>query len=163
MLTAPSLGMAEGASIHVHAGHAHRRADSAALFAVEMGQGDCVGALAGITELREEGAVQVLWSTDDYDIDPVLAAVGQLQFEVVASRLQSEYGVDTKYETMPYEVARWIKGGWPVANTMKGGLFNSQLFKDGDDRPVLLCKNMWALNNVQEKFPDVELLNVAPL
>jgi len=46
----------------------------------------------------------VLWSTDDYDIDPILAAVGQLQFEVVASRLQTEYGIETKYETMPYEV-----------------------------------------------------------
>ena len=58
----------------------------------------------GISELREEGAVQVLWSIDDYDIDPVLAAVGQLQFEVVASRLQTEYGVETKYEALPFEV-----------------------------------------------------------
>jgi len=117
----------------------------------------------GITELREEGAVQVLWSTDDYDIDPVLAAVGQLQFEVVASRLQTEYGVETKYEAMPYEVARWIKGGWEVADLMKGNLFNAQVFKDGEDRPVLLVKNEWALANVLEKFPDVELLSVAPL
>jgi peptide chain release factor 3 len=77
----------------------------------------------------------VLWSTDDYDIDPVLAAVGQLQFEVVASRLQTEYGVETRYEPMGYEVARWVAGGWPVADTMKkGGLFNAELFKDGEVR-----------------------------
>ena len=38
-----------------------------------------------------------------------------------------------------------------------------QLFKDGEDRPVLLAKNEWALNNIKEKFPDVELLSVAPL
>ena len=31
------------------------------------------------------------------------------------------------------------------------------------DRPVLLAKNEWALNNIKEKFPDVELLSVAPL
>jgi peptide chain release factor 3 len=117
----------------------------------------------GVSELREEGAVQVLWSTDDYDIDPVLAAVGQLQFEVVASRLQTEYGVETKYEPLPYEVARWVAGGWPVADSMKGGLFNAKMFKDGEDRPVLLAKNVWALNNIQEKFPKVELLTVAPL
>jgi len=117
----------------------------------------------GISELREEGAVQVLWSTNDYDIDPVLAAVGQLQFEVVASRLQTEYGVDTRYEAMPYEVARWVAGGWDVADKIKDGLFNAQLFKDGEDRPVLLAKNEWALNNIKEKFPDVELLTVAPL
>jgi len=118
----------------------------------------------GVSELREEGAVQVLWSTDDYDIDPVLAAVGQLQFEVVASRLQTEYGVETRYEPMGYEVARWVAGGWPVADTMKkGGLFNAELFKDGEDRPVLLVKNQWALQNIEEKYPDVELLTVAPL
>lgn len=77
----------------------------------------------------------MLWSTDDYDIDPVLAAVGQLQFEVVASRLQTEYGVETRYEPMGYEVARWVAGGWPVADTMKkGGLFNAELFKDGEVR-----------------------------
>jgi peptide subunit release factor RF-3 len=31
------------------------------------------------------------------------------------------------------------------------------------DRPVLLVKNQWALQNIKEKYPDVELLTVAPL
>ncbi|NES82461.1 MAG: peptide chain release factor 3, partial [Moorea sp. SIO2B7] len=35
----------------------------------------------GIKELREEGAVQIMYSTDDFKRDPILAAVGQLQFE----------------------------------------------------------------------------------
>jgi peptide chain release factor 3 len=117
----------------------------------------------GISELREEGAVQVLWSANEYDIDPVLAAVGQLQFEVVASRLQTEYGVETKYEALPYEVARWIQGGWEVADAIKDQLFNAVIFKDAQDRPVLLCRNSWALDNVMDKFPDVQLLTVAPL
>eukprot|EP00281_Chroomonas_sp_CCMP1168_P027160 CAMPEP_0206248838 /NCGR_PEP_ID=MMETSP0047_2-20121206/20586_1 /ASSEMBLY_ACC=CAM_ASM_000192 /TAXON_ID=195065 /ORGANISM="Chroomonas mesostigmatica_cf, Strain CCMP1168" /LENGTH=620 /DNA_ID=CAMNT_0053674515 /DNA_START=66 /DNA_END=1928 /DNA_ORIENTATION=- len=116
----------------------------------------------GIDQLREEGAMQVLYSLSDFDIDPVLAAVGALQFEVVASRLEQEYGVETKYEPLPYTVARWVEGGWDVADKMKGQLFNSQLFKDVYDRPVLLCKNEWALNTVQEKFADVKLLSVAP-
>ena len=39
--------------------------------------------------LLGEGAVQVLYSTDEYITDPVLAAVGQLQFEVVQYRLKA--------------------------------------------------------------------------
>lgn len=44
--------------------------------------------------LLGEGAVQVLYSTDEYITDPVLAAVGQLQFEVVQYRMKvrSVYG-----------------------------------------------------------------------
>jgi len=117
----------------------------------------------GIDQLREEGAVQVLHSTSDFDIDPVLAAVGALQFEVVASRLQTEYGVESSYDPLPYSVARWIEGGWDVADSMKGQTYNGQFFKDAYDRPVLLVKNQWALETIMEKFPDVNFLDVAPL
>lgn len=41
---------------------------------------------ACIAGLLGEGAVQVLYSTDEYVVDPILAAVGQLQFEVVQVR-----------------------------------------------------------------------------
>jgi len=117
----------------------------------------------GIDQLREEGAVQVLYSLSDFEIDPVLAAVGQLQFEVVESRMLAEYGVETRYEPLPFQVARWVKGGWPVADKLKGNLFNAQIFKDAQERPVILFKNQWAVDNFKEKFADVELLNVAPL
>ena len=42
--------------------------------------------------------------------EPILAAVGQLQFEVVQFRLQSEYGVDTGLMRLPFEMARWLTG-----------------------------------------------------
>jgi len=117
----------------------------------------------GIDQLKEEGAVQVLYSNNDFEIDPVLAAVGQLQFEVVASRLVTEYGVETNYEPLPFSIARWVEGGWEVADSLAGKLFNAKLFKDASDRPVLLFKNQWALDSFQEKMEDVALLNVAPI
>jgi len=116
----------------------------------------------GIDQLREEGAVQVLYSTSDFDMDPVLAAVGALQFEVVASRLQTEYGVDSTYEALPYSVARWIDS-WDIADSMKGQTYNGAFFKDAYDRPVLLAKNSWALDTIMEKFPKVVFHEVAPL
>jgi peptide chain release factor 3 len=39
-----------------------------------------------------------------------LAAVGELQFDVVASRLETEYGVKTLVERMPFALARWVTG-----------------------------------------------------
>ncbi|MDA0673685.1 MAG: peptide chain release factor 3, partial [Cyanobacteria bacterium] len=55
----------------------------------------------GVTELREEGAVQIMFSADESKRDPILAAVGQLQFEVVQFRLQNEYNVETRIEPLP--------------------------------------------------------------
>ena len=66
----------------------------------------------GVTELREEGAVQIMSSADEAKRDPVLAAVGQLQFEVVQHRMSNEYGVETRLEMLPYSTARWVLGGW---------------------------------------------------
>ena len=65
----------------------------------------------GVSELREEGAVQIMYSADDLRRDPILAAVGQLQFEVVQFRMQNEYNVETQLELLPYGVARWVGGG----------------------------------------------------
>jgi Peptide chain release factor RF-3 len=66
----------------------------------------------GVTELREEGAVQILYDTDESKRDPIVAAVGQVQLEVVQHRLENEYGVETRLEPMGLQVARWITGGW---------------------------------------------------
>jgi hypothetical protein len=46
--------------------------------------------------LLGEGAVQVLYSADDFITDPILAAVGELQFEVVQHRMQNEYKVSAE-------------------------------------------------------------------
>ncbi|MEN9218347.1 MAG: peptide chain release factor 3, partial [Gloeomargarita sp. DG_2_bins_126] len=116
----------------------------------------------GVTELTEEGAVQILYSTDDSRRDPIVAAVGQLQFEVVQFRLQSEYGVETILEPLPYSLARWVVGGWSALERV-GRLFNTVVVKDGQERPVLLFKNTWNLHQVQEDHPDLELSPVSPL
>jgi hypothetical protein len=60
--------------------------------------------------LLGEGAVQVLYSRDEYVTDPILAAVGQLQFEVVQYRMKDEYGVDTTMEPLPFAIARSAPG-----------------------------------------------------
>jgi peptide chain release factor 3 len=99
---------------------------------------------------------------DEAKRDPILAAVGQLQFEVVQFRLQSEYGVETRIELLPYSLARWVEGGWPALEKA-GRLFNTITVKDSWNQPVLLFRNEWNLHQVQEDQPDLVLKTIAPV
>ncbi|HIK32042.1 MAG TPA: peptide chain release factor 3 [Oscillatoriales cyanobacterium M59_W2019_021] len=116
----------------------------------------------GVSELREEGAVQIMYSVDESKRDPILAAVGQLQFEVVQFRMQNEYGVETRLEPLPFSVARWVAGGWEALEKA-GRLFNTVAVKDSWDRPVLLFRNEWNVQQLQEDVPDLELRKIAPV
>ena len=116
----------------------------------------------GVNELREEGAVQILYDIDESKRDPILAAVGQLQLEVVQHRLEDEYGVETRLEPLGYQVARWVPGGWPELEKL-GRIFNCKTVRDAWNRPVLLFKNEWNLNQLNQDHPEFELSNVAPV
>ena len=116
----------------------------------------------GVNELREEGAVQILYDTDQSKRDPILAAVGQLQLEVVQHRLENEYGVPTRLAPLGFSVARWVSGGWGELEKL-GRIFNCKTVRDAWDRPVLLFKNDWNLNQLVEDHPDLELASVAPV
>ena len=116
----------------------------------------------GVNELREEGAVQILYDTDESKRDPILAAVGQLQLEVVQHRLENEYGVDTRLEPLGFQVARWVTGGWSSLEDV-GRIFNCKTVRDAWNRPVLLFKNEWNLNQLIEEHPALDLSTVAPV
>ncbi|MUL38935.1 peptide chain release factor 3 [Gloeocapsopsis dulcis] len=114
----------------------------------------------GVSELQEEGAIQILNSTDESKRDPILAAIGQLQFEVVQFRLLNEYSVETRLEVLPYAVARWVVDGWEALEKV-GRLFNTFIAKDRWNRPVLLFKNQWNLEQVIADHPHLELSPIA--
>jgi peptide chain release factor 3 len=116
----------------------------------------------GVLELREEGAVQIMFSADESKRDPILAAVGQLQFEVVQFRLQNEYNVETRLEILPYAVARWVEGGWESLEKA-GRLFNTVTVKDSWDRPVLLFRNEWNCQQIAADHPELKLSAIAPV
>ena len=61
----------------------------------------------GLTQLSEEGSTQVFMPLRNNDL--IVGAVGVLQFEVVAFRLQDEYKVDCVYEPVNVYVARWVE------------------------------------------------------
>ncbi len=93
-----------------------------------------------------------MYSADESKRDPILAAVGQLQFEVVQFRLRNEYGVETTLEPLGYSVARWVVDGWNALEKA-GRLFNTLVVKDNWNRPVFIIKNEWNVNQVLQTIP----------
>ena len=81
----------------------------------------------GLEQLEEEGAIQVLFSSDVSPRVPILAAVGELQFDIVQQRLKNEYGLETAIERLPFTLARWVTGPaedlagvvWPPITTTR--------------------------------------------
>jgi len=106
----------------------------------------------GMDQLLAEGAVQRLRQrgSDGPGANPTLAAVGPLQFEVVVSRLESEYGVEVKLERLPYHSARWALAGWDAVDAAQreGQLLGVLKLEDEYGRPVLLFPSEYKLTNV---------------
>ncbi|MCB0996409.1 MAG: peptide chain release factor 3 [Acidimicrobiales bacterium] len=60
----------------------------------------------GVSQLEEEGVVQVMYDAEIGETVPTLAAVGQMQFEVFTHRMRDEFGAETVLTPAPYKVAR---------------------------------------------------------
>ncbi len=113
----------------------------------------------GLAQLCEEGTVQMFIDPRVGDQDPVLGAVGQLQFEVLTFRMRDEYGVEVRLRPQPFKHARWIRSSDGSrekvdANSVKGTL---QFFNDSHGNLVGLFTSdfhlQWAeANNPQVKF-----------
>lgn len=108
---------------------------------------------AGLAQLEEEGAIQVLFAIDGAR-EPILAAVGDLQLDVTAARLRSEYGVEAVVDRLPYESARWVEGAadrkdlsWPTRDVLRT--------EDRDGRLVALFASDWVRRFAEEKNPGV--------
>lgn len=114
----------------------------------------------GLDQLLDEGAVQCLRQRNDEGGGPlILAAVGQLQFEVVEARLKSEYGVESIMEPISYDLARWVDGGWGAVDKADadGKLFGIMIVQDRWKRPVLLFRNDWKAASLalEEKYLEL--------
>jgi len=107
----------------------------------------------GLQQLGEEGAVQVYKPSLGGDL--ILGAVGVLQFEVVASRLQNEYGVDAVFEGTPITCARWVTGGDKrmLAEFEKTLAHNVAL--DAAGNLAYLAPNKVNLQLTEERWPEL--------
>ncbi|KJS74882.1 MAG: peptide chain release factor 3 [Comamonadaceae bacterium BICA1-1] len=113
---------------------------------------------AGLTQLGEEGAIQVFRPMAGTVL--MLGAVGQLQFEVVQHRLESEYGVKARISPSPYQVARWVTctpengGEVELKRFMQANLH--RMAWDAVDAPTLLVDHQATLRAVEANWPKIQ-------
>jgi peptide chain release factor 3 len=111
--------------------------------------------LKGITQLTQEGAVQLFYQ-EGIGVDTfIIGAVGNLQFEVLEYRLKNEYNVDILMNFLSYELARWVIGD--TANPLKGA-DRAMLVKDAKQRPVALFANEWSMRWICDNNPQLQFL-----
>ncbi|MCE9558722.1 MAG: peptide chain release factor 3, partial [Armatimonadetes bacterium] len=96
----------------------------------------------GIVQLAQEGLIQLFWDARGNRNEPVLGAIGKLQFEVVQYRLLSEYGVKTAVQVLSYEVIRWLQGSTEDINKVYWGE-NALRLADTSGNPVVLIATEW--------------------
>jgi peptide chain release factor 3 len=111
--------------------------------------------LKGLRQLETEGAVQVLHDINAFRREPILAVVGELQFDVVKARLESEYNVQTHLERMPFTFARLLSGPEEVIKKLPARN-DLLLARDTHDRLVVLFTSSFYLNYFMEKFPELK-------
>jgi peptide chain release factor 3 len=110
----------------------------------------------GLQQLSEEGAAQVFRPLRNNEL--VLGAVGILQFDVVAHRLQAEYKVACQYANVSVATVRWVQCDDAKMLAEFKRKAHDNLALDGGDYLCYIAPTMVNLNLTQERWPDVRFL-----
>jgi peptide chain release factor 3 len=113
----------------------------------------------GLRQLEEEGLMQVFYSGGDRRA-PIVGVVGALQFDVITSRLRTEYGVGADVEPASFSVARWVADPGGSVPLLTGQI---TLVADRHDHRVLLFSSDWELQYFQRQNPEFPLLSESPV
>ncbi|MER2519603.1 MAG: peptide chain release factor 3 [Bdellovibrionales bacterium] len=109
-----------------------------------------------LEHFAEEGASQVFKPL--IGSEWIVGVVGQLQFEVLAARLEAEYNLPATFETAGVEAARWIDCQDPAKLKAFTDAQRSSLAEDHDGALVFLARNAWHLNRTMEENPAISFL-----
>jgi len=111
---------------------------------------------AALEQLSEEGASQIFKPLDGSSW--IIGVVGQLQFDVIASRLKTEYGVNGSFEAVQYTNARWLKckDAAKLKEFCEKNKYNTA--EDAGGALAYLAPNAWHLDRIQKDWPDVEFV-----
>ena len=115
--------------------------------------------IKGITQIAQEGAIQVFKELHIGMEEIIVGVVGVLQFEVLEYRLKNEYGVDIKMERLPYRFVRWIENE-DVDPDQMNLTSDTKKVKDLKDRNLLIFQNDWGISWALEHNEGVVLSGV---
>tara|TARA_B100000768_G_scaffold35235_1_gene33837 strand:- start:40 stop:714 length:675 start_codon:yes stop_codon:yes gene_type:complete len=89
----------------------------------------------------------------------IVGVVGALQFEVLASRIEIEYGIPVHFDTTQFTSARWLTGSRngieEFSNSNKG-----HMAEDNDGDPVFMTRLQWDIDRVERDYPELTLNSI---
>ena len=107
-----------------------------------------------LMQFAEEGAAKVFKPT--FGSGFIVGVVGALQFEVLASRIELEYGLPVRFEPSQFTSARWVHGSKDAVDAFAAA--NKQhIAEDNDGDPVYLTRLQWDIDRVERDYPDITL------
>ena len=107
-----------------------------------------------LLQFAEEGAAKVFKPMIGSGF--IVGVVGALQFEVLASRIEIEYGLPVRFEQSQFTSARWVSG--PKAEVDKMVNINKQhIATDSDGDTVFLTRLQWDIDRVLRDYPELKL------
>ena len=106
--------------------------------------------MKGITQIAQEGAIQIFQEYNTGMEEIIVGVVGVLQFDVLKYRLNNEYNVEIRMENLPYEHIRWIENKDIDVDKIQG-TSDMKKIKDLKGRPLLLFVNSWSVGMTLER------------
>ena len=107
-----------------------------------------------LMQFAEEGAAKVFKPMIGSGY--IVGVVGQLQFEVLASRIEQEYSLPVRFEPSQFTSARWVAGPKPelekFTNVNKG-----HIATDNDGDLVYLTRLKWDIDRIERDYPELRL------
>ena len=111
----------------------------------------------GITQIAQEGAIQIFQEYNTGLEEIIVGVVGVLQFDVLKYRLENEYNVEIRLERLPYEHIRWIENKEEINVDKLTGTSDMKKVKDMKENPLLLFVNPWSVGMTLDRNPGLEL------
>ena len=111
----------------------------------------------GITQIAQEGAIQIFQELSLGMEEIIVGVVGVLQFDVLKYRLENEYNVQIRLEQLPYEHIRWIENPTEVDVERISGTSDMKRVVDLKGNPLLLWANAWSVGMTLDRNPGLKL------
>ncbi|MGX8851499.1 peptide chain release factor 3 [Amedibacillus sp. YH-ame10] len=113
----------------------------------------------GITQIAQEGAIQVFQEINIGMEEIIVGGVGVLQFDVLEQRLKTEYNVDIKLEILPFQCVRWIDDQSIDPNTLNL-TSDSKRVRDLKGRNLIIFMNNWGIKWALDQNKNLTLTDV---
>lgn len=113
--------------------------------------------IKGISQIAQEGAIQVFQELAGGMEEIIVGVVGVLQFEVLKYRLENEYRVEIGLEQLPYEYIRWIENKEEIDIQKLQGTSDMKKIQDLKGNPLLLFVNEWSIRMTCERNEKLKL------